>query len=93
MTAGHLCCAKGVVVVLCQFSLLLRVHIRMGSTTRSQGLRHNLLVVGPRAARMGVDIPFVARAMVVLLEQLSLLGWSFFRAQQLTNSWFQSAAY
>ena len=55
-----------------------------GSTT------NNLLVVGSRAAQMGVDTSFVARAMVALLEQLSLLVWSLFHAQQLTNSWFDS---
>ena len=55
-------------------------------------MTYNLLVVESRAAQMGVDIPFVARAMVALLEQLSLLGWSLFRAQQLTNSWFDSIA-
>ena len=53
-------------------------------------MTYNLLVVESRAAQMGVDIPFVARAMVALLEQLSLLVWSLFHAQQLTNSWFDS---
>ena len=48
-------------------------------------MTYNLLVVGSRVAQIDVDIPFVARAMVTLLEQLSL-----FCTQQLTNSWFDS---
>ena len=65
-------------------SLHLWVRLRTGFT-KTGSTTYNLLVVGSRVAQIDVDIPFVARAMVALLEQLSL-----FRTQQLTNSWFDS---
>ena len=87
VAAGHLycerkgCCGCPMPVV---YSLLLWVRLRTGLTSMGS-TTYNLLVVGSRVAQIDVDIPFVARAMVALLEQLSL-----FRTQQLRTSWIDS---